>query len=92
MSGVTEWVRRALSDLGPKAPDQAVKAYIRERDPTGPPGHVSLALRELRGKVRPSTKKAGAGWWSAAEGPPTVAVGAVLFWLAGRARAKGGRI
>jgi hypothetical protein len=31
-------------------------------------------------------------WWSAAEGPLTAAVGAVLFWLAGPGRAKGGGI
>jgi hypothetical protein len=55
--GVTVWVRRALAELGPEAPDQKVRAYISLRDPTVPLGDVSLALRKLRGQVRPSLRK-----------------------------------
>lgn len=55
--GVAAWVRRALAELGPEAPDQEVRVYIREKDPTVPLGHVSLALRKLRGQVRPSLRK-----------------------------------
>lgn len=51
MGSATEWVRRALAELGPKAPDQVVKSYIRERDPSVPEGHVALALRRLRGQI-----------------------------------------
>ncbi len=51
MGSATEWVRRALAELGPEAPDQAVKSYIRERDPSVPEGHVALALRKLREPV-----------------------------------------
>jgi hypothetical protein len=55
--GVTAWVRRALAELGPEAPDQEIREYTSERDPTVPLGHVSLALRKLRGPVRPSLRK-----------------------------------
>jgi hypothetical protein len=55
--GVTAWVRRALAELGPEAPDQEVRAFIRDRDPMVPLGHVSLALRKLRGQVRTSLQK-----------------------------------
>lgn len=51
MGSATEWVRRALVELGSEAPDQAVKSYIRERDPNVPEGQVALALRKLRGQV-----------------------------------------
>jgi hypothetical protein len=51
MGSTTDWVRRALAELGSHAPDQAVKNYIREKDPSVPEGHVSLALRKLREKV-----------------------------------------
>jgi hypothetical protein len=55
--GVTTWVRRALAELGPEAPDQEVRAYIHKNDPTVPLGHVALALRKLRGQVRPSLQE-----------------------------------
>ena len=51
MAGVTALVDSALAKLGPEATDQEVRAYIGERDSTVPLGHVSLALRKLRGKV-----------------------------------------
>ena len=57
MGNTTEWVRRALAELGPDAPDQEVKAYIREKRSGVPEGQVSLALRKLRGKVVPARKK-----------------------------------
>ncbi len=57
MSGATDWVRKALAQLGSDAPDTEVKAYIRENAPTVPEGHVSLALRKLRGKVVPARKR-----------------------------------
>jgi hypothetical protein len=57
MAGVTDWVRRALAELGPDAPDAEVKAYIRENAPDVPETQVSLALRKLRGEVVPSRKK-----------------------------------
>jgi hypothetical protein len=56
MGSTTKWVRRALAELGSNASDQEVKNYIREEDPSIPEGHVSLALRKLRGKVIPATK------------------------------------
>ena len=69
--GVTAWVRRALAELGPEAPDQEVRAYIRERDATVPLGHVSLALRKLRGQVRPSLQKeSGSASQSQGDGVP----------------------
>jgi hypothetical protein len=57
MGSATEWVRRALAELGPDAPDQEVKAYIRGKDSSVPEGHVSLALRKLRGKMIPTGRK-----------------------------------
>ena len=57
MGSATEWVRRALVKLGPDAPDQEVKAYIRGQDSTVPECHVALALRKLRGKMIPAGKK-----------------------------------
>lgn len=51
MGSTTEWVRRALAELGPDVPDQKVKAFIRGKDPTVPEGHISLALRKLRRKA-----------------------------------------
>ena len=51
MAGATDWVRRALAELGPDAPDKEVKAYIRGKAPSVPESQVSLALRKLRGKV-----------------------------------------
>ena len=61
MAGATEWVRRALAELGSDASDQAVKAYIQEKDPSVPENYISLALRKLRGRVRPpaGTRPAG---------------------------------
>jgi hypothetical protein len=54
MAGVTDWVRRALDELGPDAPDTKGKAYIREKAPDVPESPVSFALRRLRGKVIPA--------------------------------------
>lgn len=51
MGSATEWVRRALAELGPDAPAQTIKAFIRERDWTIPEGHISLALRKVREKA-----------------------------------------
>jgi len=58
MGGVTEWVRQALAELGPHAPDAEVKAYIRARAPGLPDGHIGLALRKLRGRTVPARKRA----------------------------------
>jgi hypothetical protein len=55
--GVTEWVRRALAELGTEASDAEVKAYIRGNAPTVPESQVSLALRKVRGKVVPAKSK-----------------------------------
>ncbi len=49
MGDVTAWVRKALADLGQGASDKDVKAYIAREAPTVPQGHISLALRRLRG-------------------------------------------
>jgi|GEM_PF-5383420 len=57
MAGATDWVRRALAELGPDAPDTEVKAYIRGKDPSVPESYISLALRKLRGKVVPAVRK-----------------------------------
>ena len=51
MAGATDWVRRALDELGPDAPDAGVKAYVRARAPGVPESYISLALRKMRGKV-----------------------------------------
>ena len=57
MTGATDWVRRALAELGPDAPDTEVKAYIRAQEPTVPERYVSLALRKIRGKVVRAVRK-----------------------------------
>jgi hypothetical protein len=57
MGSTTEWVRRALGELGTDAPDQEIKAYIRGKAPSVPEGQVSLALRRLRGQVVPARTK-----------------------------------
>ena len=51
MGGTANWVRLALAELGADAPDQAIKDYIRSRDPAVPDGHVAVALRRIRGPV-----------------------------------------
>lgn len=51
MGGATTWVRQALRELGEDASDVAVKAYVREKEPTVPESHIGLALRKLRGNV-----------------------------------------
>jgi len=57
MAGPTDWVRRALAELGADAPDTDVKAFIRGKDPSIPEGYISLALRKLRGKAVPAVRK-----------------------------------
>jgi hypothetical protein len=57
MGSATEWVRKALAELGPDASDQEVKAFIRGQDSSVPEGHVALALRKPRGKVIPPGKQ-----------------------------------
>ena len=56
MAGATNWVRRALAELGQDAPDQEVKAYIQSKDTTVPENYISLALRKLRGRVIPARR------------------------------------
>jgi len=56
MGGVTEWVRRALAELGPDAPDAEVKAYIRANNLSLPERQIGLALRKLRGRAVPARK------------------------------------
>lgn len=46
--GVTDWVRKALAELGPDASLKQVGDYILERDATVPRSHISLALRNLK--------------------------------------------
>lgn len=53
MGGATDWVRRALAELGPDASDAEVKRFIREKDASVPSGHVGLALRKIRGNLVP---------------------------------------
>jgi hypothetical protein len=57
MGGATACVRQALRELGVDAPDVDVKAYIRKNDPTVPESQISLALRKLRGRVVPVTRR-----------------------------------
>jgi hypothetical protein len=57
MGSTAKWVRQALADLGADAPDQAVKAYIREKDASVPEGQIALTLRRLRGKVVPTMRR-----------------------------------
>jgi hypothetical protein len=59
MPGVTEWVRRALAELGPEAPDQAVKAYIGERDSTVPLGQCLASLTQATREGASLPKKTG---------------------------------
>jgi len=54
MGSTTEVLRRVLAELGSDASDQIMKAYVRDNYPIIPRGHISLALRKLRGPVRPS--------------------------------------
>jgi hypothetical protein len=63
MGGVTSWVRQALQELGPGAPDTVVKTYIRAREPGVPESQIGLALRKIRGAVvlRQSTKSSTKG-------------------------------
>jgi hypothetical protein len=51
MGKTTNSVMKALNELGVDAPDQAVRAWIRANAPDVPEGHVSLALRRLRGSA-----------------------------------------
>ena len=55
MGSTTEWVRRALDELGWDATDQEVKAYLREKGV--PPGHIGLALKKLRARGIPSGRQ-----------------------------------
>ncbi len=57
MGNTTPWVKQALEELGSDASDQVVKNYIYEKDSSVPEGHVSFALRKLRGKIISRTKK-----------------------------------
>jgi len=57
MGGTTQWVRAALAELGPDAPDAEVKAYILRKDPTVPESRISLALRKIRGRYIPFPKR-----------------------------------
>jgi len=52
MAGVTDWVRRALAELGPDATTKEVTDYILGKDPTVPKGYISLAMRNLKKAVR----------------------------------------
>ena len=61
MGGVTDWVRRALGELGLDAPDKDVKAYIAREAPDVPQGQISLALRKLRGRGVSSRRKPDSG-------------------------------
>jgi hypothetical protein len=54
--GVTDWVRKALAELGPDASLKQVGDYILSRDATVPQSHISLALRNLKKKPRSSEK------------------------------------
>lgn len=48
MGGVTDWVRRALAELGSDATVKEVTDYILGKDSTVPKGHISLAMRNLK--------------------------------------------
>jgi hypothetical protein len=48
--GVTDWVRRALADLGPDASVKQIGDYIVARDPSVPRSYVSLAVRNVKKK------------------------------------------
>lgn len=61
MRGVTEWVRKALAQLGEDAPDADIKAYIRARASQLPQRQVGLALRKLRGRTISATKPPSQG-------------------------------
>jgi hypothetical protein len=46
--GVTDWVRKALDELGPNAGLKEVGDYIIARDATVPRSYISLALLKLK--------------------------------------------
>lgn len=48
--GTTDWVRKALAELGPDASLKQVADYIVARDTTVPRSYISLALRKLKKK------------------------------------------
>lgn len=48
MAGVTDWVQRALAELGPDATVKALTEYVLEKDPSVPQRYISLAMRNLK--------------------------------------------
>ena len=48
MAGATDWVRRALAEMGPDATVKEVTDFIVAKDQTVPRGDIPLALRKLR--------------------------------------------
>jgi hypothetical protein len=57
--GVTDWVRRALAELGPDASVKQIGDYILARDSSVPRRYISLAVRKLKKKAGPSTVQRG---------------------------------
>jgi len=46
--GVTDWVRRALAELGADASVKQISDYILVRDTTVPRNQIPLAVRKLK--------------------------------------------
>ncbi len=59
MTGVTDWVRRALNELGPNATIREVSDFILRQAPTVPKSYISLAMRNLKKRELPGGKKGG---------------------------------
>ena len=57
MPGVTDWVRRALAELGPSATAKEISDFILRQDPTVPKSYISLALRNLKKRELAGDKK-----------------------------------
>jgi len=57
MPGVTDWVRRALAELGTNATIREVTDFILSQDPTVPKSYISLAMRNLKRRELCAAKK-----------------------------------
>ena len=57
MAGVTDWVRRALAELGSDASVKAVTEYVLGKDASVPKGYISLAMRNLNRRELSAAEK-----------------------------------
>jgi hypothetical protein len=57
MGNTTDWVRRALAELGPDATVREVTDFILRQDPTVPKSYISLTMRNLKKRGLAADKK-----------------------------------